>query len=60
MGEEILYTISQDTNVIAKDVKAEYVPILVRGLLAEWWADAGLEIKITAQNPNDRLNLPRM
>ncbi len=52
MGE-ILYTIVVDINVIAENVRADYVPIIVRGLLAEWFADGGLEIKIKAQGPTE-------
>ena len=31
------------------DVRAEYVPILIKGLLAEWFADYGLKLSVEAQ-----------
>lgn len=48
MGE-VFYTISAGRDVIAHDVRAEYVPILVKGLLSEWFADYGLKLTIEAQ-----------
>ena len=48
MGE-VFYTIAVGRDVIAHDVRAEYVPILVKGLLSEWFADYGLKLTIEAQ-----------
>lgn len=48
MGE-MYYTIKVDNNVIARDAKAEYVPIIIKGLLAEWFADYGLKLSVEAQ-----------
>ena len=48
MGE-IYYTIKEGNNIIASDVRAEYVPILIKGLLAEWFADYGLTLSVEAQ-----------
>lgn len=48
MGE-LYYTIKEGNNIIASDVRAEYVPILIKGLLAEWFADYGLKLSIEAQ-----------
>lgn len=48
MGE-IVYTIKAGSDVIAHDVRAEYVPILVKGLLSEWFADYGLKLTVEAQ-----------
>lgn len=47
--DEIYYTIKVDNNVIARDVKAEYVPIIIKGLLAEWFADYSLQLSVEAQ-----------
>ena len=60
MGEAILYTISCNDDIIAANVKAEYVPVIIKGLLAEWYADSGLELKVTAQNLERKLLIPRM
>ena len=54
MGE-MYYTIKVDNNVIARDVKAEYVPIIVKGLLTEWFADYGLKLSIEAQECPSRV-----
>ena len=43
------YTIKVDNNVIARDVKAEYVLIIIKGLRAEWFADYGLKLSVEAQ-----------
>ena len=48
MGE-MFYTIKEGNNSIASDVRAEYVPILIKGLLAEWFADYGLKLSVEAQ-----------
>ena len=48
MGE-MFYTIKEGNNIIASDVRAEYVPILIKGLLAEWFADYGLKLSVEAQ-----------
>ncbi len=48
MGE-IYYTIKANNNVIARDVKAEYVPIIIKGFLAEWFADYSLRLSVEAQ-----------
>ena len=48
MGE-MFYTIKEGNNIIASDVRAEYVPILIKGLLAEWFADYGLKLAVEAQ-----------
>ncbi len=48
MGE-VYYTIKEGNNIIASDVRAEYVPILIKGLLAEWFADYGLKLTVEAQ-----------
>ena len=42
------YTIKVDNNVIARDVKAEYV-LIIKGLRAEWFADYGLKLSVEAQ-----------
>ena len=49
MGE-IYYTIKVSGNIVAQNVRAEYVPMIVKGMLAEWFADYGLEISIEAQD----------
>lgn len=54
MGE-MYYTIKVDNNVIARDVKAEYVPIIIKGLLAEWFADYGLKLSVEAQERPSRV-----
>lgn len=46
---EMFYTIKEGNNIIASDVRAEYVPILIKGLLAEWFADYGLKLSVEAQ-----------
>ena len=48
MGE-IYYTIKEGNNIIASDVRAEYVPILIKGLLAEWFADYRVKLSVEAQ-----------
>ena len=48
MGE-IYYTIKANNNVIARDVKAEYVPIIIKGFLAECFADYSLRLSVEAQ-----------
>jgi hypothetical protein len=60
MGESILYTISCNDDIIAANVKAEYVPIIIKGLLAEWYLDSGLELKVTAQNLERKSLIPRI
>ena len=47
--DEMFYTIKEGNNIIASDVRAEYVPILIKGLLAEWFADYGLKLSVEAQ-----------
>ena len=47
--DEMFYTIKEGNNIIAGDVRAEYVPILIKGLLAEWFADHGLKLSVEAQ-----------
>ena len=54
MGE-IYYTIKVNNNVIAGDVKAEYVPIIIKGFLAEWFADYSLQISVEAQECSSRV-----
>lgn len=49
MGE-IYYTIKVSGNIVAQNIRAEYVPMIVKGMLAEWFADYGLEISIEAQD----------
>lgn len=49
MGE-MFYTIKESNDIIiASDVRAEYVPILIKGLLSEWFADCGLKLTVEAQ-----------
>ena len=48
MGE-MYYTIKVYDNVLARDVKAEYVPIIIKGLLAEWFADYSLRLSVEVQ-----------
>ena len=48
MGE-IYYTIKANDNVIVRDVKAEYVPIIIKCFLAEWFADYSLRLSVEAQ-----------
>jgi len=47
--DEIYYTIKVNNNVVARDVKAEYVPIIIKGFLAEWFADRSLQLSVEAQ-----------
>lgn len=54
MGE-MYYTIREGNNIIARDVKAEYVPVIIKGLLTEWFADYGLELSIEAQECPSRV-----
>lgn len=51
MGE-LYYTIKENGTVVAQNVRAEYVPMIVKGMLAEWFADYGLKISVEAQDPN--------
>lgn len=44
MGE-IYYTIKVDNNIVARDVKAEYVPTIIKGFLTEWFADYNLQLE---------------
>lgn len=48
MGK-MYYTILAGNQVIAHDVEAEIVPILVKGLLNEWFSDYGLCLTVQAQ-----------
>lgn len=50
--EEIYYTIKANDLVVAQNVRSEYVPMVIKGMLAEWFADYGLKISIEAQDPN--------
>lgn len=50
MGE-IYYTIKVAGSVVAQNIRAVYVPMIVKGMLAEWSANYGLEISIEAQDP---------
>lgn len=49
---ELYYTIKAGGIIIAQNVRAEYVPLIVKGMLAEWFADYGLKIAVEAQDPN--------
>lgn len=46
---EVLYTVQVDTNVIADNIRAEYVPMIIKGILSECFADDRLEIRVIAQ-----------
>lgn len=48
MGD-IYYTILVGNQVLAHDVKAEFVPTIIKGLLAEWFADYNLKLSVEAQ-----------
>ena len=48
MGE-IYYTIKVNNNVVARDVKAEYVPIIIAGFLAEGFGDYSLQLRVEKQ-----------
>ncbi len=50
---ETLYTIQVDINIIAENVRAEYVPLIVRGILSEYYADTRLEVRVIAQNSKE-------
>lgn len=47
---EIYYTIKVAGDIVAQNIRAEYVPMIVKGMLAEWFADYGLKISIEAQD----------
>lgn len=47
---EIFYTIQVDINVIADNVRAEYVPMIIKGIMSEYFADDCLEIRVIAQH----------
>lgn len=49
---ELYYTIKANGIVVAQNVRSEYAPLIVRGMLAEWSADCGLKISVEAQDPN--------
>lgn len=49
---ELYYTIKANGIIVAQNVSSEYVPMIVRGMLAEWFADYGLNIIVQAQDPN--------
>lgn len=48
---EVYYTIKADDIIVAQNVRAEYVPMIVRGMLEEWFSDYGLRIAVEAQDP---------
>jgi len=50
--DELYYTIKANGLIVAQNVRAEYVPMVVKGMLAEWFADYGLKISVEAQDPN--------
>ena len=49
---ELYYTIKANDIVVAQNVRAEYIPLIIKGMLAEWFADYGLKIAVEAQDPN--------
>lgn len=49
---ELYYTIKANGIVVAQNVRAEYVALIVKGMLAEWFSDYGLKISVEAQDPN--------
>ena len=49
---ELYYTIKANGSIIAQYIRAKYVPMMVKGMLAEWFADDSLKITIEAQEPN--------
>lgn len=49
MGE-IYYTIKVGGDIVAQKIRVEYVPVFVKGMLAEWFADYGLKISIEAED----------
>ena len=49
---ELYYTIKANGMVVAQNVSSEYVPLIIKGMLAEWFADYGLKISVEAQDPN--------
>lgn len=48
---ELYYTIKANGIIVAQNVSSEYVPMIVRGMLAEWYADYALKISVEAQDP---------
>lgn len=52
---EVYYTIKADDIIVAQNVRAEYVPLIVRGMLEEWFSDYGLRIAVEAQDPNRKV-----
>lgn len=47
---EILYTIQVDVNLTVYNVRAEYVPMVIKGIMSEHFADDDLEIRVIAQH----------
>lgn len=51
--DEILYTIQVDINIVAENVRAEYVPVIIKGILLEYYADNRLEVRVIAQHSKE-------
>lgn len=46
---ELYYTIKANGIVVAQNVRAEYVPLIIKGMLAEWFDDCDLKISVETQ-----------